>query len=430
MLDRKAEGQAVQSHVKGAETPPLLAETIPQLLAKTVAANAEREAVIFPGQGLRLSWREFAGAVDRVATGLLDLGVKRGDRVGIWSLNRPEWVLTQFATARIGAVLVNINPAYQVVELEYALKAVGVRALILAEPFKASDYPAMIAEVAPELAECAPGELLSKSLPDLRMVIRMGKGTSPGMLNFDDIAATKADTARLDAIDARLHQDDPINIQFTSGTTGLPKGATLTHRNIVNNAHFVTMRMNFSDQDRLCIPVPLYHCFGMVMGSLGCVSKGAAMIFPGEGFDPETTLDVVEAEKCTALYGVPTMFALMLDAESFDRRDLSHLRTGIMAGSPCPIEVMKKVQSLMNMEEVTIAYGMTETSPVSFQSLTDDPVDKRVSTVGRVHPHLEVKLIDEAGNIVPVGTTGELLHARLFRHAGLLGRAGENRRSH
>jgi fatty-acyl-CoA synthase len=395
-----------RSHVRGADTPPLLDLTIPQLLSRTVAARPGAEAAVFADRALRWTWAGFATAVDRLATGLLDLGIEKGDRVGIWAPNRPEWLLTQFATARIGAILVNVNPAYRPAELEFALRKVGCRALILADAFKASDYLGMIQGLCPELAQATPGNLRAERLPDLRAVIRMGTATSPGMLNFDTIAATKADPARLDAIHLSPH--DPINIQFTSGTTGLPKGATLTHRNIVNNAANVTATMRFSPQDRLCIPVPLYHCFGMVMGTLGCVAQGATMVFPGEGFDPLTTLTAVEQERCTALYGVPTMFGAMLDHPDFARFDLSTLRTGIMAGAPCPIAIMQRVVDRMHMREVTIAYGMTETSPVSFQSHTDDPLDKRVTTVGRIHPHLEVKLVDAEGTTVPRGAVGEL----------------------
>lgn len=394
-----------ESRLRGDDSALLLEDSIAGLLARTVAARPDAEALVFREHGLRLSWREFAQAVDRLATGLLGLGVGRGDRVGIWSPNRPEWVLTQFATARIGAILVNVNPAYRLAELEYALRHVGVRVLITADRFKTSDYVGMLCELLPPPP--ADGAIAAANLPDLRTVVAMGAAV-PGMLRFDDVAATPADTARLDRLTAVLDPGDPINIQFTSGTTGLPKGATLSHRNIVNNANFVTARMGFTDRDRLCIPVPLYHCFGMVMGVLGCVTKGATMIFPGEGFDPDVTLECVAEEGCTALYGVPTMFSAMLASERFHHHDLSTLRTGIMAGAPCPIEVMKRVRAEMHMSQVTIAYGMTETSPVSFQSMTDDPVEKRVSTVGHIHPHLEVKLVDPQGHIVPTGAVGEL----------------------
>ena len=394
-----------ESRLRGDDSALLLEDSIAGLLARTVAARPDAEALVFREHGLRLSWREFAQAVDRLATGLLGLGVGRGDRVGIWSPNRPEWVLTQFATARIGAILVNVNPAYRLAELEYALRHVGVRVLITADRFKTSDYVGMLCELLPPPP--ADGAIAAANLPDLRAVVAMGAAV-PGMLRFDDVAATPADTARLDRLTAVLDPGDPINIQFTSGTTGLPKGATLSHRNIVNNANFVTARMGFTDRDRLCIPVPLYHCFGMVMGVLGCVTKGATMIFPGEGFDPDVTLECVAEEGCTALYGVPTMFSAMLASERFHHHDLSTLRTGIMAGAPCPIEVMKRVRAEMHMSQVTIAYGMTETSPVSFQSMTDDPVEKRVSTVGHIHPHLEVKLVDPQGQIVPTGAVGEL----------------------
>ncbi|MFV0300771.1 MAG: AMP-binding protein [Paracoccus sp. (in: a-proteobacteria)] len=405
----QAPADAGESRVAGPVDSPLRDETIPQLLQAAIDAHPEGEALIFREHGLRLSYAEFGATVDRLATGLLNLGIARGDRVGIWSPNRPEWVLTQFATARIGAILVNVNPAYRLGELDYALRHVGVRALILADRFKSSDYLGMIGQLAPELQTAQPGALMAERLPDLRIVIRMGEGRDiPGMLNFAGVAATPADPERLDRISAALAPDDAINIQFTSGTTGLPKGATLSHRNIVNNGHFVTRTMRFTHEDRLCIPVPLYHCFGMVMGVLGSVSKGATMVFPGEGFDPEQVLTAVAGERCTALYGVPTMFSAMLDAERFHHHDLSSLRTGIMAGAPCPIEVMKRVVGQMHMQEVTIAYGMTETSPVSFQSHTDDPLEKRVTTVGRIHPHLEVKLTGGDGETVPVGATGQL----------------------
>jgi fatty-acyl-CoA synthase len=398
-----------KSHVSGDRSAPLLVKTIPALFAETVSRYAERDAAIFVDQGRRFTWRELSDTVDALATGLLSLGFRKHDRIGIWSPNRWEWVVTQYATARIGLVLVNINPAYRLAELEYALNKVGCKGLITASKFKTSDYLGMIETLAPELKTAEPGRLVSAKLPHLETVIRMGDEKTPGMLNFEDVLGSGgSERDRLDAISQSLHPADAVNVQFTSGTTGAPKGATLTHSNIVNNANFVTATMNFTADDRLCIPVPLYHCFGMVMASLGCVSKGAAMVFPSEGFDPGATLRAVEAERCTGLYGVPTMFVAMLDHPEFKHFDLSSLRTGIMAGAPCPIEVMKKVVSLMHMSEVTICYGMTETSPVSFQSHVDDPLERRVSTVGRVHPHVEVKVVDAEGETVPAGERGEL----------------------
>ena len=399
-----------RSEVAGPTDVPLLTKTVAQALVDTAQRLPDQEAVVFCDHQERWTWREFANRVDALAHALLDLGLEKGDRIGIWSPNRPEWLLAQFATARIGLVLVNINPAYRLGELEYALNKVSCRALITAERFKTSDYLGMLRELAPELAQSAPGELSAARLPHLMTVIKAGDDAEPGMLRFNDLiqAGANKPSARLDAITASLSLDDAINIQFTSGTTGLPKGATLNHRNIVNNAYFVTGAMRFTEADRLCIPVPFYHCFGMVMGTLGCVTRGAAMIIPGEGFDPESTLSAISQERCTAVYGVPTMFVAMLAHPAFESFDLTSLRTGIMAGAPCPVEVMKKVQSTMNMEQVTIAYGMTETSPVSFQSGTDDPTDKRVSSVGRIHPHVEVKIIDEQGQVVAVGEQGEL----------------------
>ena len=399
-----------KSCVSGDTSEPLRDATIPEAFAETVARFGARDAAIFCEQDKRRSYAELAHEIDALAAGFLALGLEKGDRIGIWSPNRYEWLLTQFATARIGLVLVNINPAYRLSELEFALNKVGCKALVTAAVFKSSDYLGMLNELAPELADAKPGELKAAKLPALEIIIRMGEETSPGMFNFDDVMALggEPDMARLDAISASLKPDDPINIQFTSGTTGTPKGATLTHFNILNNAHFTTRAIEFTEVDRLCIPVPLYHCFGMVMGTLGCTTKGACMVFPGEAFEPNATLAAIAAERCTGLYGVPTMFVAMLEAPGFADHDLSSLRTGIMAGSPCPIEVMKKVVSDMHMTDVTIAYGMTETSPVSLQSATDDPIEKRVSTVGRVHPHVEVKVVDEAGKTLPLEQSGEL----------------------
>lgn len=399
-----------RSYVAGHRSPALQYVTIPQLLRQTVARFGPRDAAVFVAQGVRLSWYDLDRRVDQLAAGFLALGLGRGDRVGIWAPNRLEWLLTQFATARIGAVLVNINPAYQRAELEHALSLSGCAALVLARGFKTSDYLGMLHDLAPELAQAQPGRLVSARLPQLRAVVVTDDDPGPGAMSFAalETLAGPAQLLRLAAIDTTLNPDDAINIQFTSGTTGAPKGATLSHYNIVNNAAFVTDRMRLTESDRLCIPVPLYHCFGMVMGVMGCVTKGAAMVFPGEGFEAEATLDAVAAERCTALYGVPTMFSGLLAAQSARPRDLACLRTGIMAGAPCPVEVMERVIAEMHMSEVTICYGMTETSPVSFQSFTDDPVAERCATVGRVHPHLEVKIVGADGAILPVGQAGEL----------------------
>ncbi|MGA7778526.1 MAG: AMP-binding protein [Paraburkholderia sp.] len=399
------------SYVRGATDIPLSDATVGRFLLDTAQRFPDRPAVVFREQGIRWTWQEFAREVDVFASGLAALGIVKGDRVGIWSPNRVEWLLTQFATARIGAVLVNINPAYRLAELEYSLNKVGCKAIIAAERFKSSMYLEMLQTLAPELATQVPGDLHAARLPDLRVVIRTCDTETPGMLNFSEVielGRPTLDPVALDAIGATLSADDPINIQFTSGTTGNPKGATLTHRNVVNNARYIAMAMRLSEQDGLCIPVPLYHCFGMVLAVLACVSVDANMVFPGEGFDAGATLAATADERCTALHGVPTMFIAELDHPDFARFDLSRLRTGIMAGSPCPTETMKKVVSRMHLAEITIAYGMTETSPVSFQSSTTDPLDKRTSTVGRVQPHLEVKVVDPLGEIVPVGVTGEL----------------------
>ncbi|AZO61932.1 MAG: AMP-binding protein [Mesorhizobium sp.] len=399
-----------RAHVSGDRSTPLLDKTIPEMFSDTVSRYATLDAAVFVGQDKRFTWSELSDAVDALAAGFLALGLEKGDRVGIWSPNRWEWLVTQFATARIGLILVNINPAYRLSELEYALNKVGCKALVTAVSFKTSDYLGMIETLAPEIAKAEPGKLEAKKLPSLKIVIRMGEDNSPGMFNFGDVLAMagRDEHDSLDRISESLKPGDAINIQFTSGTTGAPKGATLTHLNIVNNGSFVTSAIELTVDDRLCIPVPLYHCFGMSMGTMGCVTKGATMVFPGEGFDAGATLRAVAQERCTGLYGVPTMFVAMLDHADFSSFDLSSLRTGIMAGSPCPIEVMKKVVSLMHMAQVTIAYGMTETSPVSFQSSVDDPLEKRVSTVGRIHPHVEVKAIGADGATVPVGEPGEL----------------------
>ena len=399
-----------ESFVSGDQNEALLELTIPQALANAVARYPDQDAVVSCEQGISVSYREFNLDVDRLAGGLLTLGLVLGDRIGLWSPNRYEWMVAKFAAARIGLILVNINPAYRRSELRYALDKVGCKALIAAVAFKSSDYLAMLRELLPELAHCAPGQLIAAQLTELTAIIQLGDEPEPGMFRFAEILARgdAAQRAKLDAITAQLRPEDAISIQFTSGTTGQPKGAALTHHNLVNNGYFSVKAIGLTEVDRLCLPVPLYHCFGMVCGALGCVIQGGCLVLPGEAFDAVASLRAVEAERCTALYGVPTMFVSMLEAPEFEAFDLSSLRTGTMAGAPCPIEVMKKVISLMHMPEVTIAYGMTETSPVTFQSAIDDPVEKRVSTIGRVHPHAEAKIVDEQGNMVAVGEQGEL----------------------
>ncbi|MGB8840481.1 MAG: AMP-binding protein [Aliidongia sp.] len=398
-----------RSYVHGAGAVSLLDLTIGELLDRAALLHGDRLALVVRHQGTRWTYRQLNEAADRFAAGLVALGLEPGDRIGIWSPNNTEWVVTQFGAAKAGLILVNINPAYRLAELEYCLNKVGCRALILAASFKSSDYLGMIRKLVPELG--AADTLAAARLPDLRHLIVIGGAAPAGMRRFDDVAALADETglARIAALSRTLQFDDPINIQFTSGTTGAPKGATLSHHNIVNNGYFIGERMALTPADRLCIPVPLYHCFGMVLGNLACVSHGAAMIYPGEGFEPGAVLETVEAERCTALHGVPTMFIAELDHQDFRRFDLSSLRTGIMAGSPCPLEIMVRCVTEMNLREITIAYGMTETSPVSFQSATDTPTDLRVGTVGTILPHLEVKIVDAEGCIVPTGTPGELL---------------------
>ena len=404
-----------RSYASGASDKPLLGVTIGDLFDQIVARYPENEALVSRHQGLRYSYRELKAVVDQCARALLALGVAKGERVGIWAPNCAEWAITQFATSKIGAILVNINPSYRVHELQYALKQSGCAYLIIAPQFRTSNYTAMIYELAPELQSTQPlptgAGLVAAQLSDLRAVVRLGAEPSPGMLTWDDLLAL-GDSVSAEQLAERQAQqqfDDPINIQYTSGTTGYPKGATLSHHNILNNGYFVAEIMNFTDQDRLVIPVPLYHCFGMVMGNLGCMSHGATMIYPNDGFDAKSVLDAVQEERATALYGVPTMFIAELNHPDFATYDFSTLRTGVMAGSPCPVEVMKKVQALMNMRDVEICYGMTETSPVSTQTRIGTPLDKQVSTVGQVHPHVEIKIIDPVtGAIVPNGTPGEL----------------------
>jgi fatty-acyl-CoA synthase len=383
------------SRVTGASEPPLLDITIGQALDEAAARWGNADAIVSIAQGIRWSWRALALKSDAVAAGLLALGLERGDRIAIWSPNCAEWALTQFAAARIGLILTTINPAYQTSELEFTLNKVGVKAVVAAERFKTSDYVAMLEAV---------------EAPLLKHRIVIGSAARPGWCRFDEVAdlASQADLRRAHEIGSTLDCNDPINIQFTSGTTGLPKGATLSHRNVLNNGRFVGLAQQLGADDRICVPVPLYHCFGMVMGNLAGLTCGAAVVYPSAGFDPEATLMAVEQERCTALYGVPTMFIAELGHAAFERYDLSSLRTGIMAGSPCPIDVMRQVVGRMHMAGVTIAYGMTETSPVSFQSALDDPLERRVSSIGRVQPHLEVKIIDTEGRITPRGVPGQL----------------------
>ncbi|MDT7950793.1 MAG: AMP-binding protein [Acetobacteraceae bacterium] len=397
------------SYVHGAVDKPLLGETIGQNLDRTAARVPDGEALVVRSQGVRWTYRELVTKAEAFAAGLLALGIKRGDRVGIWSLNNAEWVVAQFATAKAGIVLVNINPAYRLHELDYALNQVSCTALITATRFKTSDYIALLTQLAPELSSSEPGALQAARVPHLRTVIQIG-GASPGTIAFEAVPgfATATHHAELAALQPTLQFDDVVNIQFTSGTTGSPKGAALTHHNILNNGFFIGEAMRLTERDRICIPVPLYHCFGMVLGNLACTTHGATMVYPGEGFDPLATLQATAEERCTGLHGVPTMFIAELEHPEFATFDLSHLRTGIMAGSPCPIEVMRRTVERMHLREITIAYGMTETSPVSFQSSTSDPIERRVSTVGRIHPHVEVKIIDADGRIVPRGVPGEL----------------------
>jgi len=403
--------QHTQSYVFGGGTQSLLGETISACFDRIVARFAEREALVVRHQGIRWSYRELQRRVNNLAVTLLRLGLNPGERIGIWSQNNAEWLLVQLATAKAGLILVNINPAYRGSELKFAVNKVRCRALILSPSFKSSNYLEILQELAPELAHCKPGKLVSAALPSLSLVIRLGEERTTGMLSFDALLgdASASELAHLETVAAALQFDDPINIQFTSGTTGQPKGATLTHHNILNNGYFVGAAMHFSETDRLCIPVPLYHCFGMVLGNLVCITHGATMVYPDEGFNAEAVLATIAEERCTALHGVPTMFIAMLEHRDFARYDLTSLRTGMMAGAPCPEELMQKVIERMHLRQITIGYGMTETSPISFQSSMDDPTERRVSTVGRVLPHLEVKIVDQDGRIVPCGVTGELL---------------------
>jgi fatty-acyl-CoA synthase len=403
--------ERAMSYASGTSDRPLLGVTIGDMFDRTAERYPEHEALVSCHQGLRYTYRQLRGEVDRCARALIGLGVEKGQRVGIWAPNCAEWTVVQFASAKLGAILVNINPSYRLTEVQYALRQSGCGWLVTAPAFKSSDYTAIIHELAPELARSRPGALEAAALPDLRGVIRLGEDASPGMLGWRDFLGLAEDVLAGELAERQRHQefDDPINIQYTSGTTGYPKGATLSHHNILNNGYFVTELLRFTERDRLLIPVPLYHCFGMVMGNLGCVTHGATMIYPSGAFDATAVLEAAQTERATALYGVPTMFIAALNHPDFAKYDLSTLRTGIMAGSPCPVEVMKQAKTLMHMKDVGIAYGMTETSPVSTQTRIGAPLDKQVGTVGQVHPHVQIKIVDpQTGQVVPIGVQGEL----------------------
>jgi fatty-acyl-CoA synthase len=399
------------SYISGTSTKPLLGITIGDMFDTIADRFPENDALIVHHQNIRYTYKQLKEVVDDCAKAFLALGIQKGERVGIWAPNRYEWTVTQFATAKIGAILVNINPSYRLHELEYALNQSGCCTLVMADQFKISNFTEMLFTLAPELANSEKGQLKSARIPQLHTIIRMADDERSGTWRWNDFLkqAARSNQQALDNRQQTLAFDEPINIQYTSGTTGFPKGATLSHHNILNNGYFVAELMNFTDKDRLVIPVPLYHCFGMVMGNLGCMTHGAAIIYASEGFEPATTLAAIEREKATGIFGVPTMFIAELDLPNFNQYNLTSLRTGIMAGSPCPVEVMRKVQSLMHVSEMEIAYGMTETSPVSTQTRTGTPLEKQVSTVGQIHPHLEVKIIDpESGLTLQRGLPGEL----------------------
>ena len=399
------------SYAHGPSSVPLLGQTIGDALNSAAARWGDRDALISCHQQLRYTYSELLTEVNRAARALIGLGVQHGDRVGIWSPNCAEWVITQYAAAKVGAILVNVNPAYRARELEYALKHSGIDVLVTARHFRTTDYVAMLERLLPELRKTGfSGRLQTRGVPSLRHVIYLGNDGAPGGLAWTDWIETAPDVdAALLAREASVQFDEAVNIQYTSGTTGSPKGATLSHHNILNNGWFTGEALKYTEADRICLPVPLYHCFGCVLGNLSALTHGAAIVIPAETFEASATLQAIEAERCTSIYGVPTMFIAMLDHASFDATALDTLRTGIMAGAPCPVEVMRRVIDRMHVPEVTIAYGMTETSPVSFQSAPDDTIDMRVSTVGRVHPHAECKIVDpETGATVPRGTGGEL----------------------
>ncbi len=411
---RKSEtvsGESALSYVSGVSDRPLLFRTVDGVLKAAVGETPDHAALIVPFQSRRFTFAEFDREVERAARGMLACGLKPGERIGIWAPNCTEWLLTMFGAARAGLVLVNVNPAYRSTELQFALRLVGCRALVFAPRFKSSDYAAMLNSLIPELPSAVPGRLACAAFPELRVLVQLGAGHLAGTLSFEDLMACGegAGGGMPALIEEQQDPDRIFNIQFTSGTTGTPKGAALTHFNLVNNGFFVGEGLRLSAADRVCIPVPLYHCFGMVLGVLAAMTHGAASVLSGDGFEPAAVLETVAAERCTVLHGVPTMFIAELDHPRFGEFDLSSLRTGIMAGSPCPIAVMRRVVAEMHMPEVAICYGMTETSPVSFQTRPDDPLELRVGTVGRVHPHVQVKIIDAEGRVTPRGVAGELL---------------------
>ena len=405
----KAMTTLTQSHVRGATDVPLIELTIGAMLDQAAVRWPDHEAVVVRQQGVRWTYAELQQRVDEFAAGLLALGLLPGDRIGIWSPNNIEWIITQFAAAKAGLILVTINPAYRLNELDYALNKVGCKALVTAAVFKTSNYLEMLAALAPEVTSCSPGQLVSARVPSLTTLICIG-ADAPGFFRFDAVPgmAGADDHQQLNAIGKCLKPTDPINIQFTSGTTGNPKGATLSHRNLVNNAFFVGEGMCMTAEDRFCIPVPLYHCAGMVIGTLTCAIHGATMVLPSEWFDPLEALEAIQEEMCTVINGVPTMFLSMLNHPSFARFDLRSLRSGWVGGAPCPVEMMKRCIADMHLRELTIVFGMTETSPISLQTAANDPLERRIGSVGRIHPHVEIKIVDADGRIVPPGETGEI----------------------
>jgi fatty-acyl-CoA synthase len=399
------------SYVCGASTSTLIGRCIGQVLDDSAGKYPERDALVIKHENRRFTYRQLKQEVELAARGFLSLGIKKGDRIGIWSTNSSEWVITQFATAKIGAILVNINPLNRAFELKHVLQQSECQTLLLIDGFRDANYVSILREICPELESSAPGDLQSKNLPSLRTIIFIGNSVAARMFSWEELLRRGQTTSpdELRQRESELEFDDPINIQYTSGTTGLPKGAMLSHHNIVNNAQFIAAALRLSPEDRLCIPVPFYHCFGMVLGNMACVVSGATMVIPAAHFDPEGTLRAIHEEKCTALHGVPTMFIAELSCPNFKDFDLSSLRTGIMSGSPCPIEVMRRVVREMNCRELTIAYGQTEASPVITQTTTDDPIEVRVTTVGKALPHTEIKIIDPlSGKMTPRGVAGEL----------------------